>query len=765
MESIILGLYCLVCVAAPVPASYLISRNLRSRVGLSRIETFLCGVLIYISSIIFLQTVLGYLGFFGSWWSVCVPLLLVPLLLQIGLKKRPLSTGFDNGNYGIGLKSALSVTVICMIILAGCSLMTHPLNSDTLAYRLPRIAYWLQEGSIRHFDSIDPRHDYLGVNWELLYSWLLIPFETGFPLTGSLQGFSAILMVLATFAWAKNLGLSLPAATASALFLLLTPIFVAQATTSQSDLFTAAMATMGLLFFQLSVKRSQALLAIPAWLGLALALGTKGTLFYWVPGLLLMGLSWILVAKKKPGLRLILTHTAIGVLAISCLAAPRFVENSLVYGNPFAPPAEMERIHTESAFLPNLEKSYLNNLTYAIHLLPPISNPLLPAKLSVSLTQKMLPHLPSAEEDRHYLSSRTRQKSITSLLRMGSSKPYSDVGSFGLITVSGAFVGLVVALASLFQQAQRKTAIGILGLGASVICFAIFYNGLSGWTPFQFRYWLLVLAPTAICGGYIFQRIAEPIKNYGLSVLGLLALLSFGIVFTRGFNSGLENILIPEKVSSWHHTQAQRNAVEWVADKCDEIEVDLPYESYFAGFFRNATQPRIRFARIHDVALESAQAKILPAKNFPVVDRIDARVWSAPQDAKRSFVIYRQPEPNSSGYGFLTNLEVVETKDPHRFLVTATARNLIEPKTTIQVSNLAGSPLNVQVENSRSRTGLSVGGHASAELEIQGVPHVGDFTKFLFAIERANDEVNNYAVPSFDIRFPHLNSLLTSRSE
>lgn len=98
-------------------------------------------------------------------------------------------------------QTAFGLGLLYFAILAVISLSSFPIESDTLAYRLPRIGLWLQEGSLAHVSSGDERVNYSLQNPALVMLWATAWFSQGFPGIGivPLAGFLLCLGAIAYF--------------------------------------------------------------------------------------------------------------------------------------------------------------------------------------------------------------------------------------------------------------------------------------------------------------------------------------------------------------------------------------------------------------------------------------------------------------------------------------------------------------------------------------------------------------------------------------
>ena len=115
--------------------------------------------------------------------------------------------------------------------------------------------------------------------------WFLGHFPHGYPVSNLAQALSGLMLLLSIWCFVRLLGWGLLAGAAALLSLFTVPPFVAQFTTSQNDLIIASMISAGLYFFTRSALEKSLPLMLLGGIGIGLACGVKGTVFYWGIGL------------------------------------------------------------------------------------------------------------------------------------------------------------------------------------------------------------------------------------------------------------------------------------------------------------------------------------------------------------------------------------------------------------------------------------------------------------------------------------------------
>lgn len=184
---------------------------------------------------------------------------------------------------------SLVLALACNIALA---FSVHPSNPDTLAYRWPRVFFYLSQGSLPHFsDSIDARLLYYPLNGVLLYAFMvyhaLSPWA--FILVSCL---SWVVIGAAVYRACLGFGISRLGAVGTAWIVCFTPNVLAQATSTNDEIVAAAPLLVAVMLgcIWLRTRRSSHLMLAAVAGGLSL--GTKLHLYFYWPLFVLIGLGF-----------------------------------------------------------------------------------------------------------------------------------------------------------------------------------------------------------------------------------------------------------------------------------------------------------------------------------------------------------------------------------------------------------------------------------------------------------------------------------------
>jgi len=506
-------------------------------------------------------------------------------------------------------RAGLIFIAATLALYLATGLFGERLVHDALTYRLSRVAHWLQEHSIRHFSTNEVRQNYHSINADLVIAWFMAPFARGYPLAALPQFIGGVMALLATFGMARWIGLRRESCVGALVLLFAMPCLVVQWSTCQSDLFTTGLLWAGLYFFAQSPARHR--LAIPAWLGVALAIGAKGTVFYLGPALVVAGLIWLRSGRATgPCWKL---HLASGCLCLLVFAAPRYLENALHYGNPFAPKDVYALNHGDAENTRWRAKLGLNLKSCLIQAIEPASNIPPLRSLLQNPWRSMIASLPESDpySNTHY----PRKEWIEVFGRPENAG--ADSLTTGALVPLLAVAGWLVALVRLLRHggvASRQ----LVTLGLIPILFLLFFNLMFLWWPTSFRYFALLAPPLAILAGRLFESFPAPARIAALTLSLLASLLTLHLAFTQPRNAGWAQWRPdPSALAYLDRIDAARRAIDEFLPDGSRAGVYLDWNQPLTGFYRNRHRVRIRL-------IEKAELPAPPDPQFLRREQLDA---------------------------------------------------------------------------------------------------------------------------------------------
>ena len=573
-------------------------------------ETFLAGGLVFLGCIVLTATVLGGLGVL-SWQTLFALHTVIWLGLPLVQQRRsylqghqdlleqserflrtmlsPLIGIFRAASWVCGkrLESVLTVTIsmtlFCFAILA---IFTLPLNYDSNTYRLSRIAYWLQERNIYHFMTDDPRQNFMAQNADLVMLWLTSFFRKGFPLVSLAQFFGGLLCSAAVYALSRALGFTRLWRLGAVITLLGMPNVATQFFTSQTDLFTAGCLAAGLVFLLRALNTYRRLDWSLFGTGLGLAVGAKGTVFYWGPGLLVLLLGWALM--ERASWQKVLKGVGVAAILALLVAGFSYAQNYMSYGNPFAPVDLVERVHS-SFSTSRLHSGFLNDMAYIWQVFEPNSN--VPALRP--LTDRMFKRLQGfllALQDPHFPAFPRRFQFATQWIQSGLSEDYA---SFGFPVFFLAMGGGLVSVALLFKSRHTET-IGIAAIFVSTVLFLAVFVVLQAWTVHQYRYFILLAPFLSVLS--MFALVKLRMKGQEIMLLLFLSGQVFmaGHVAIHSRHHGLSAMMNPQAAPNYALWDEPTSLMRKTGSKRFHIAIVRGrWDDWLAPYFRSSSNHHI----------------------------------------------------------------------------------------------------------------------------------------------------------------------------
>ncbi|WP_417912924.1 ArnT family glycosyltransferase [Candidatus Electronema sp. TJ] len=237
------------------------------------------------------------------------------------------------------LQAALLLTTLLflMVRMAAHVWFLPPYIHDANTYHLPRVAEWIQSGTLT-VPHLPVKRVYWPAGFELMQTWWAVfPHHDAVVEAAGIPFF--MMAVAAVFILGRNLGLQrLTSAWCSFLFAF-TPALAINATSSKNDI---AIAALYLYLAAIWTKAVDRRIAGRRWLltflAVCLGIGIKPTMGFILPGLLWLGF----IGFRKTDIRFfrrinISRWAAVLVAAALLVGSYWYVRNWIRFGNPFYP--------------------------------------------------------------------------------------------------------------------------------------------------------------------------------------------------------------------------------------------------------------------------------------------------------------------------------------------------------------------------------------------------------------------------------------------
>ena len=465
------------------------------------------------------------------------------------------------------------------------------MNWDSQTYRLSRVGYWLQEHRISMDFANDARLRFMPVNAELFMLWLVSFFPIGYPLANLAQYLGGCLVLLAVFELGRLSCLSREARLAAALLAAGTPVVVLEMATSQSDLFTAGLLCAGLVFGWRSLRSGSERETLYSGAALGLAFGAKSSLAYWVPGIALWFafLCW----RHRVTPKQVLRWTALTAGVAALVGGWKYADNWVRFGNPFAPPAQIARIHDQGG-AGLAERVSAVAASHLWQLAQPDSNPRFLGRFLGGVALPLGDRIEARVRDPRL---RASFRSVRDAYR--GDLVLEDVVSFGLLLPVMACMGIAFDLYRRVRRADPGPPLRLAMSAAVAIFLGVFFMEMN-LNPWNYRYFVTWVPFVAVAAAAALPFGRSP--RFGMICLLLIALFQgFTVVDLdeRNCIGGVHSLFGRPQGTDVFETLARQ--VSGLDASVVDVGVALPENSWLSPYFRVEGVHRVQFFSVESL--------------------------------------------------------------------------------------------------------------------------------------------------------------------
>ena len=520
------------------------------------------------------------------------------------------------------LMALLCFVAVVLVVLAFC---TQPVVFDALTYRLSRVGHWLQEGRIGIIGGDDARLNYMPVVPDLVMAWLLTGSASGYGAAAVAQALGGLLALGATVGLTRLMGVGRASALAAACVVLGLPNVAPQFTSAYTDLFTTGVLAAGFYLWLAALRRGAGSRLGGAAAGLAL--GSKGTVLYFAPGLLI-AVGW-LAWRHRAG-RAAWTRTMLAAgLAAAVFVLPAAWRNRQAYGGLFGPEEFVVLHHGENPGLAgSLEKLQLNLTSAFVQLLEPNSQLAGWRRMARSVGETVMAHLP--EQDPYAFEGLNRRANLRKIYDVAA--PDADVTSTGVLL---PLLGLAAAVTAWFR---RKTPGGELALvwSAALAAFVLFLHWRVQWHPYLFRFLGLAAPWLAALVVWWIQLLPWRERAIAWIVTGAATLSGFGGALFNTYQSGWPAIVRPAQSAGSFVYESWRAWSAGLDRPGEPLRPALAVNAPLAAFYRQETPRRVVPEKLSALPAGPAEAVVRPGEGWLIVPvaqfigregRVMGRTW------------------------------------------------------------------------------------------------------------------------------------------
>jgi len=241
-----------------------------------------------------------------------------------------------------------------------------PNNWDSLTYHMPRIHFYLAQGHLGHFDTLNLRQIFFPFNATIFQSFLVMYGQSD-KLLNCFNLACWVFAIFAVYALGRRCELSHTAALVAAWIGGFAGQVFAQATATTNDLLAATPFLIGVVFAIDWWRERRWLLAFLSAAAFGLAIGTKLTMAFFAPGALLICGIWLLrlmrqkrsfPAGRREALQIIAAVLLVVMLVLPFLAINYYYTKQLspehynyLLNRPFSIVSSLQTIYTYSVAL------------------------------------------------------------------------------------------------------------------------------------------------------------------------------------------------------------------------------------------------------------------------------------------------------------------------------------------------------------------------------------------------------------------------------
>jgi 4-amino-4-deoxy-L-arabinose transferase-like glycosyltransferase len=424
-------------------------------------------------------------------------------LPDLARKFRGISPFLKTLTLGVGLAYAVNAFLVVYV---------PPNTYDALTTHLTRVRFWMQNGSFLPWKANYLPQVIYPLNAQVQYLWLILLGGSD-RLVGGVQYLAWLASLIAITGIARILGSSRRQALFAALIWSTFPQILMQSTSTQNDLTAAAYFTSGLFFFFIGLRSNDMKSLVFSAVGIALALGTKQTIVFLLPGLAAAIVIFLAMQKPAAGRRIFLwaSTLAAGFLLVGSYM---YFQNFSIYRDFFGPPNTTSGMFAQSQKLGGLKGVLLNSTRFSYQAADPSG---LPGELP-GYIQKFKSKVSEYAGLKEALESEigtTRVFESRSLPAL-----HEDSTWFGL-------VGFLLLIPFIFIETWHgirrrdpyRLAIASMAISFCV-CLVLFR---PGWDPYQGRYFTVPVTITAACMAFFYRETRG--RKFWLWVVGVVSLI------------------------------------------------------------------------------------------------------------------------------------------------------------------------------------------------------------------------------------------------
>ena len=465
----------------------------------------------------------------------------------------------------------LNLILIILIFTLVNSLVYPPNTLDAMAYHMPKIMHWIQNGNINFYPTDDLRQLILAPFSEFVILHLYLLFDSDI-FSNLVQWFSMFICLITVSLISKELGCNLKFQIFSVLFCSTLPMGILQSTSSQTDYVTAMWLCIMVYFLLKYLRTNFPIYIIFFGLNLAFGIFTKGTTYIFAFSFCIWLGLYVLFTNKNH-----IKYLIIIPLIILIINFGHFNRNINFAGNPLGiskeSPKWLNGTFKPSAFASNLIRNIGLNLS-------------VPNQKVNNFTANQITSLLNKFDIS------TKDSLTTKIPNRGYYIPFSLYES----TAPNTLHFLIILLTTSFLVLKKKLNKTQKNYLYSTIFGFIFFSFLLIWTAQHNR---LLLSFFVLFSPLIsIFLINTKIKNLGRKLAIILFVYSAPYILFNKTRPLVANMIIEDGLPKFYlpnYLKDEKNKLYFVADKIYNNRILYDYYNQSAKLIKNQNCNKIGF--------------------------------------------------------------------------------------------------------------------------------------------------------------------------
>lgn len=420
------------------------------------------------------------------------------------------------------------ITAFSYLVLAGIILIVPPNNWDGMAYRLPRIMYWLQFDTFYPHVTPDVRITTFPQNSEIAILWTFLIRGTD-QFAGYVQWVGSIVSAIVIFDLTRLIGGTSKQGVFVACLWLSFPLIIAESTSVQNDIVVGTFFIISVYGLYNGVQANSYRALMLSGLAVGMAIGTKSTIIFALPGFALAA-AIIWLSDPRRLFRPMAMWAIYSIIGFILLGSYSYIINFIAYGDPVGA-TESYRNTTINDSIISLRELSINLPRYLYQMLDFSAIP-----SGESLNKAKTDIIEDLFNDMPWVAENNFPKRV--YFTRG-----EDVVWFGVL-------GIIVLLPSIgwgLITGIRRQSPYILGLALMAMSFMLIHSAIQPWTPYKGRYYIIMSVIGATLMIWVMNKIRLIlILRWGISAIAVLSFAYLLALNTRKPLIGDNSILSPQ---------------------------------------------------------------------------------------------------------------------------------------------------------------------------------------------------------------------------